>query len=195
MLSKVQCFALTVLVFMGFGTNAVSAQDTIAPTSDGRFYERILARHNGERARVGVPPLVWSDRLAHDAAGWAQYLAKSDKFEHAPDGNRNNLEGENLWMGTTHAFSPEEMIDGWIDERTDFIPGIFPNVTRTSNWEDVGHYTQLIWANTTQVGCALSSNQNNDYLVCRYSSPGNWMGENPLAIRRAVAVAGSEYGK
>ena len=31
----------------------------------------ILDVHNSERAAVGVPPLVWSDKLANDAKTWA----------------------------------------------------------------------------------------------------------------------------
>ncbi len=142
--------------------------------------QRLLQSHNIERQRVGVRPLVWSDRLAKDAAIWAHYLAATGRFEHAPNRPENDLEGENLWMGTVGAYTPEEMVGGWVDERADFVPGTFPRVTRTANWEDVGHYTQLIWHSTTQVGCAVAHNKSDDVLVCRYATPGNWMGENPL---------------
>jgi hypothetical protein len=140
---------------------------------------RILARHNGERADVGVPPLAWDSKLAADAGVWAKQLIATRRFEHSPDNPDAAPQGENLWMGTAHAYTPENMVDGWIEERQFYRPGLFPNVTTTANWSDVGHYTQLIWRNTTHVGCALATGGGNDVLVCRYSPAGNWDGESP----------------
>ena len=41
------------------------------------------------------------------------------------------------------------------------------------NWVDVAHYTQMIWKTTTHVGCAIYRDGGWDYLICRYSPPGN----------------------
>jgi hypothetical protein len=65
------------------------------------------------------------------------------------------------------------MVGNWASERRYFVPGTFPNNSRSGNWEDIGHYTQMIWPTTTHVGCALASNATTDYLVCRYSPAGN----------------------
>lgn len=61
----------------------------------------------------------------------------------------------------------------WVSEKQFFVPSIFPANSRTGNWLDVGHYTQLIWPTTQRVGCALSSGRGSDVLVCRYSPAGN----------------------
>jgi hypothetical protein len=45
---------------------------------------------------------------------------------------------------------------------------------------DVGHYTQLVWRATTQVGCASASSEREDILVCRYAEAGNYRGERPF---------------
>jgi uncharacterized protein YkwD len=134
----------------------------------------ILAAHNRERDRIGVPPLAWDDRLAGEARQWAQSLARRRAFEHS---HAIRGVGENLWMGTSGAYSPDEMIGGFIAEGRQFRPGRFPNVSRTGNWADVGHYTQLVWANTRYVGCALARGGGDDYLVCRYWPAGNVMGQ------------------
>jgi hypothetical protein len=76
-------------------------------------------------------------------------------------------------MGTHNAFSIEAMVGGWASERRFFTAGIFPNNSRTGNWEDVGHYTQMIWPTTTRIGCAIASTGRIDYLVCRYAGAGN----------------------
>jgi hypothetical protein len=86
-------------------------------------------------------------------------------------------QGENLWMGTAGSFSLEEMVGSWSVEKRLFTPGTVPNVSRSGHFSDVGHYTQMIWRRTTRVGCALHRSRANDYLICRYSPPGNVLGE------------------
>jgi hypothetical protein len=79
-------------------------------------------------------------------------------------------------MGTAGYYSAEDMIGGFVAERGKFKPGKFPAVSRTGKWEDVGHYSQLIWRDTKEVGCAVARNRENDFLVCRYWPGGNWVG-------------------
>jgi hypothetical protein len=68
------------------------------------------------------------------------------------------------------------MVRDWASEKHYFRPGVFPNVSSSGNWVDVGHYTQIIWRQTTRVGCAVHQAQA-DFLVCRYSPAGNVMGQ------------------
>jgi hypothetical protein len=49
-------------------------------------------------------------------------------------------------------------------------------VSRTGDWSQVAHYTQIVWPATQRVGCATASNRSNDYLVCRYLPAGNVVG-------------------
>jgi hypothetical protein len=35
----------------------------------------------------------------------------------------------------------------------------------------------MVWSTTTDVGCAIASSATTDYLVCRYSPPGNYVGQ------------------
>ena len=137
-----------------------------------QFPARILAAHNAERARARVTPLVWDNGLGLAAAAYAQQLAFTGRFQHSNRKARPNT-GENLWMGSRGAFAPEAMVGAWAAEKRSFRPGVFPYVARRGSWEDVGHYTQIIWPTTTRVGCALASTFRADYLVCRYSGKGN----------------------
>ncbi len=133
---------------------------------------RLLAAHNRERARVGVPLLIWDPALAVAAASYGPELERLGTLQHSPRGNRPGT-SENLWMGTRFRYTPEAMVGSWIDEIKQFRPGIFPNVSTTGNWADVGHYTVLIWPTVTGVGCAVHRSQTWDYLICRYSPKGN----------------------
>ena len=143
------------------------------------FNQRVLAAHNAERAAIGVGPLAWNAELAADARAWADELARTGRFEHSPDEVGAEPQGENLWAGTPRAFSPEKMVGLWVSEKKDYHPGVFPNNSRSGDVENVGHYTQLIWRNSGQVGCATAVGRNEEFLVCRYSRAGNVYGERP----------------
>jgi hypothetical protein len=144
------------------------------------FNERLLTAQNRERALMSQAPLRWDDSLAADASKWAEYLARTAKFEHSPDEPGEPREGENLWAGTSDAYPPESMVGLWLAEKRDFKPGTFPSNSRSNDVSKVSHYTQLIWANTNAVGCALGRGREEEFLVCRYTRPGNVIGEKPL---------------
>lgn len=162
---------VTAVVAATLGTTAAhaGAGDEIA--------QRLLIAHNLERDRVGVPRLKWSAKLAGQAQAWADNLAKSNRFQHSVDRDGT---GENLWMGTAQRYSAEQMIGGFAREVRHFRPGQFPNVSMTGSWQDVGHYTQLVWRDTQEVGCAVARGDSNDVLVCRYFPAGNVVGQPVL---------------
>lgn len=140
----------------------------------------MLSEHNDARRDFGSQALRYDQNLAADALDYAEELADTRRFAHSTNASRPN-QGENLWMGTRNAFSHRVMVGAWIDEKRFFKPGIFPDVTTTNSWADVGHYTAIVWPTTTAVGCGLASNSDYDYLVCRYSPPGNIVGR-PLGM-------------
>jgi hypothetical protein len=141
-----------------------------------RLEARLLAVHNRERRAAGAAPLVWDSGLAAAAASWGPALERLGKLAHSPRTARPG-QGENLWMGTSDAYELEEMAGSWAGEKGLFRPGSFPNVSRSGNWSDVGHYTQMIWKGTTRLGCAVRKSRKWDFLICRYSPPGNVVGQ------------------
>ncbi len=141
---------------------------------------RLLAAHNRERGSAGIEALRWDPELAAEAAAWGAALAASGEFEHDPDTGGEDPQGENLWAGTKGAYAPEEMVEGWIEEKRHFRPGRFPDNSATGDFADVGHYTQLMWRETDRVGCALAAGAGEEVLVCRYRTAGNVVGEVPF---------------
>jgi hypothetical protein len=130
--------------------------------------------------------LEWDSELGVAAARYAFQLAISDLFSHSDSRARGGA-GENLWMGTRGAFSVESMVKSWVSESRQFRAGIFPTVSWTGDWRDVGHYTQIVWPTTQRVGCALATNTRNDFLVCRYWPAGNIIGGVVRAPPRRLA--------
>lgn len=139
---------------------------------------RLLTGHNAERARLGLPALKWNAALASDAREWARVLASRGELEHASPAQRKG-HGENLWMGTAGAWNAEGMVQMFLDERRYFRAAAFPYVSLTGEWSDVGHYSQIVWRDTKEVGCALDRAKGLDVLVCRYYPAGNVLGQAP----------------
>jgi hypothetical protein len=139
--------------------------------------QQILDAHNKYRAEVNVTPLKWSDALAAQAQECADYNAA----EFLPEGRQKHCPkpetGQNIAQATSNQkLNLSQIVDLWGAEKKYFINGQFPSVSSTGSPEAVGHYTQLIWYNTTEVGCASVSAGGNDMLICDYSAKGNIYG-------------------
>ena len=158
------------------------------------FTNNILAVHNRERAAVGVPPLVWNDKLAADAKAWADNMAVTHKFVHCgyTPGCDTHGEGENMQaetFGDTNTYgntpSTAKLQDGWVNEKNYYQQWATNSLPKTANWTGwfPGHYNQMVWNTTKEVGCATGFTQpgflHGVYLICRYSPPGNIPGQKP----------------
>jgi len=145
-----------------------------AGANDG-FRTLMIETHNRLRARFGIAPLTWDAQLASDAWQWAGELARRDRMEHSSFQERKG-QGENLATGITRYHDMELLVNLWVDEEPQVKAGIFPDVSRTGNVRDVGHFTQMVWKRTQKVGCAQQGNGTNSFLVCRYYPSGNALG-------------------
>jgi len=153
-----------------------AASVAIAAAVPNRFASELLEAHNHARSQDGAPPLVWNPDLAQQAHRWAQVLASEGGMRHATQDERQGA-GENLWMGSAGAYSADFMVGAFVEEKRRFTPGRFPNISRTGNWRDVAHYTQVVWKGTRELGCAVVKGERDDFLVCRYWPAGNVYGE------------------
>lgn len=177
------------------------AQPVVRPLlhgATGAVAGRILAAHNRERAMVGAPPLQWDPVLADHAASYGPVLASLRTLVHSPRAGRPG-ERENLAMAWHSTMSPEQLVDLWSREKHLIQRGplgpacdqhfgclSFPASSRTGRWEDIAHYTQMVWPTTTRVGCAIFA-ADYDYLICRYSPPGNLDGK-PIFVTATLAA-------
>ena len=126
--------------------------------------QALLSLHNSYRAQHCVPALTWSAELAASAQRWA------DNCWIAHDSHRGHI-GENLaWGGARSASSA---VDAWYKEVEDY------NYSKPGFVTGIGHFTQMIWRNSKQLGCGVAK----CYLgtvrlwVCRYAPTGNWAGQ------------------
>lgn len=141
----------------------------------------IVAAHNLARSRVSpaaatpIPALNWSDS---DAAVAKAYAAKC-VFQHNPN---RGPRGENLYAASGGTNTPEKVVGSWESEKAQY------NYANNSCSGVCGHYTQVVWAATTTVGCAVQTcTQNSPFggsgpwelWVCNYSPAGNFVGKKP----------------
>lgn len=148
--------------------------------AQSRFENALLGAHSDARADAGVRPLRWSAALADDARAWAELLSRRGVLAHAPRRPGSPVHGENLWAGTSGAHDAEDMVRAWLRERRLFHNGMFPAISTTGSWRDAGHYSQIIWHDTTDVGCGIAEGEHWEFLVCRYSPAGNVYSRKPL---------------
>ncbi len=132
----------------------------------------ILNEHNKERALLNISNLTWNEDLAAYAQEWALQLAEEDEsIHHRPADSY----GENIsWISNM----PDELSEGvsmWNEEKVYFKYKPIGN-----DWAKSGHYTQVIWKNTTQVGCGCAVSKSGAFFfVCNYDPAGNYMGQKP----------------
>lgn len=135
-----------------------------------------VTAHNNVRANAqpspqpSLPPVAWDD----DLAAVAQQLADACVFAHS-----GNEFGENIYVGTGTP-SATDAITAWADEVLvyDYPSNGCAGVC--------GHYTQLVWRDTTRIGCAFADCDavgGIDFAgrlwFCSYDPPGNFVGQHP----------------
>jgi pathogenesis-related protein 1 len=132
----------------------------------------ITTYHNKVRADVGVGPLQWSEELARYAQQWADHLAAANcSMAH----RTQHRYGENLFQGTAGPYTAVDAATAWETEKKDYAGGVLTE----ANWQRAGHYTQMVWRDTTSLGCGQSTCNQTLIVVCNYAPPGNYIGRRP----------------
>jgi cysteine-rich secretory family protein len=150
----------------------------------------VVAAHNAWRQKYGVAQqIAWDDTVAGVAQDWANRIATTGQFDHRPDGADNpdsSPYGENLfawWASDPATINPQFVVDRWGGEDADYN-----RVTKTcADGKVCGHFTQVVWATTTKVGCGKASpadDASQVYWVCNYDPPGNFGRTDPFTGQR-----------
>ncbi|MEZ4380919.1 MAG: CAP domain-containing protein [Nannocystaceae bacterium] len=140
------------------------------PSAEPAAVAGITAAHNRVRDAHKVAPLTWSPELAAFAQEWADGLAAGGCDLRHRD---NPPYGENLFAITGAPASPDQVVGDWAAEEAgyDYKRGRCKGVC--------GHYTQVVWAKSQRLGCAMARCGDSEVWVCNYDPPGNYVGERP----------------
>jgi uncharacterized protein YkwD len=148
---------------------ALSAAGARKPRELSPMAVEMLAAHNAFRTRLKLRPLEWSDRLATAAQSWADTLLKQRQFSHQAQAGH----GENLFEIRGGIATPDDVVHDWVSESLDY------DHASGRCYSVCGHYTQIVWRSTIEVGCAVARGDAREVWVCRYSPPGNVVGQRP----------------
>lgn len=138
--------------------------------------QQVYAMINEERAEAGLSPLKRNPALEQSAQVHANEMGAAHQLEHATREGRG-AERETIGQGL-----PTETLlqiaERWTAEKKYFRSGMYPNVCFGLNgmslaWSVCAHYTQMIWAITTEVGCAAARASGFIWLDCRFLPGGN----------------------
>ncbi|CAH2245830.1 Hypothetical predicted protein [Pelobates cultripes] len=145
-------------------------------TSNSDVRKLIIDTHNYLRTLVkpsasNMLKMVWNDAAAQTAARYASQCIAGHSAPNLRTIPNFNC-GENIFLSTFKA-SWDDVLKSFYSEVVDFIYGYGPRLPNIQT----GHYTQLTWATSFQVGCAVAQCSNAKYTynyVCHYCPPGNF---------------------
>ena len=173
-LTIVLCSAVLFFVCEGKDTEAEKLKTEIAALKAD--IESALEIHNKARKDVRVSALRWSRKLAGDAQDYANLLAKKGAgLVHA----KIKSQGENLYLGSPVKNPATTASKSWYNEISGYkYSKILPANFATE--KPVGHYTQMVWRSTRQIGIGMAvSEDGRVYVVARYFPAGNFIGQYP----------------
>ncbi|XP_035279623.1 serotriflin isoform X2 [Anguilla anguilla] len=171
-------FAFTLVLLVALLGSPGLGQLSEINTTNSNVQQQIVDMHNEIRREISASNMLrmnWSSEISANAQKWADTCAMG----HSTQSKRtvgNIICGENIYM-SSHPDPWSSAINAWNSEKE------FYTYSQSVNWNAVGHFTQMIWRRTNEVGCGVAhcpSNSSAQYFyVCHYSPPGNFRGQYP----------------
>ena len=151
--------------------------------------KNVVNEHNKRRRNhFSDSDIKYNIKLERAAKVYANILANNGRFEHDPQNHEHGF-GENLYAHSTNRVPTIfDAMTPWYDDEKPYYhydngscdKGTF------SNGQNImcGHYTQVIWQNSKEVGCASAQYKTGNFTggyiyVCKYQRAGNIVGLKP----------------
>lgn len=147
-----------------WSSSAKCQQDTIIQAgTEGSCpdAQKALNEHNAVRAMYGANPMVWSGELAE----YAQNVVDACPSQPTP-----GMYGENMAIGT--ALTCQKAVKLWASEASKYPVGVDAGYSA-----ETGSFTQVVWKDSVEVGCAVKDCPTGTIVACSYKSPGNIIGQ------------------
>ena len=182
------CLAQSLVLLLSVSSILLQHSHVVAQVTSAER-QAFLDGHNNVRRMVDpracppLPPLVWHDALAELAQNYSEKCTFTHNSQRvmAVKGIFSSV-GENLYQGlglhssmNAGVMEVENVTETWIMEE------MFYNYTTNTCSNVCGHYTQVVWRNTTYIGCGITNCTSPDryIVVCNYGEAGNFVGQSP----------------
>jgi len=153
--------------------------------------DAVTNAHNELRKKHGLDPLVYEKSLEEKAQKWAKKLHDDGcKMAHSHGDTGENLfwasayssaaardeRGAWIWHRSVQRVDEREVVQAWYDE----VQWYDYEKNSCQEGKVCGHYTQVVWHTTTEVGCAATVCEDFSQIwVCEYAPAGNVVGKRP----------------
>jgi pathogenesis-related protein 1 len=159
-------------------TDGMAPRDVPGANGEPANLIGITLAHNQVRNDVQtanpLPFMTWNDDLAATAAAWAAQCIDQDGnglIDHNPGRSTGHpyYVGENIY-GSGGTANVQQAVDLWASEEANY------NYANNSCSGVCGHYTQLVWRTSVELGCAVADcngQQFGNAIICNYGPGGN----------------------
>ena len=177
----------------------IRARRQARPLSSQQILE-IVDLHNALRAREGAANMElmsWNDFLASLAEQWAARCVWEHGQPSLGDNPPYTSIGQNLYATTGNTINLTAAQMNWYEEKYDYNY----DTLECAAGKPCGHYTQVVWATSRHVGCAVHNCEpltgafsQGLYFVCNYGPAGNLVGAKPYIKGPACSKCSSGAG-
>lgn len=166
------------------------------------YQQLVVAHHNVHRSNHSAPAIAWDAGLANTALS----IAKTCEYKHNTTAGGGGY-GQNIAAGVPAANIGVVISDLFYNGEVNYYSGLYgqaqPDMSNFGHW---GHFSQIVWKDTTKIGCATydcsatglantGSNVPPHFTVCNYGTPGNYAneyGDNVGSSLNRATVVGSQ---
>ncbi|UJR20836.1 hypothetical protein I4U23_023947 [Adineta vaga] len=152
-------------------TKPTAAKQSPTVQDNNEFIREALQVHNELRRKHGVEPLRLNNDLCKLAQEWANHLTTTGVLVHSKTKYKNQQIGENLRC-QSWPVTGKEMTESWYNEAKKYD---YHN--RQLYQSETGHFTQVVWKNSQEVGFAQVQGPSMNFAVAMYHPAGNFLGK------------------
>ncbi|KAM9360481.1 Golgi-associated plant pathogenesis-related protein 1-like [Symphorus nematophorus] len=133
--------------------------------ADESFKKEFLETHNAYRAKHSAPPMTLNNEMCATAQAWANHLLSLGAGMHSETKDGENI--YNMWSSAPVNPTGKEAVDKWYSEIKDY------NFDRPGFQGNTGHFTQVVWKESTELGVGMATDGNKVFVVGQYRPAGN----------------------